>query len=148
MQQYPCPPLYLYLHLHLHLHYHLQSQPPPSAPSFLPQCGEKLKRTEPYTANVVGSSRQGGLQLDITKIRQRQADVGSVYVPPGPHHFKTEHKGVGECAGGRQHEGLGGRAGGVQVMAGRKTCDFPAQVNDTSPPKLQILKPQTLKPQP
>jgi len=61
-------------------------------------CGEKLRRTESYESKVMGKRSDGRLQLDISSIRQRQKEVGlsgSVYVPPGPHHFSTEQPGVG-----------------------------------------------------
>jgi hypothetical protein len=45
-------------------------------------------------AQVVGSSK-GKLELDISKIRARQAAVGSVYVPRGPHAMVSEHPGTG-----------------------------------------------------
>lgn len=50
------------------------------------QCGERLKRS-----NL-------GVNLDVASIRQRQKESGpsgSVYVSPGPHHFKTDAPGVG-----------------------------------------------------
>ncbi|GAX78331.1 hypothetical protein CEUSTIGMA_g5773.t1 [Chlamydomonas eustigma] len=62
------------------------------------QCGEKLRRTEPYTSKILAQHHNGKLDLDVKSIRKRQKEVGlsgSLYVPPGPHHFKTEHPGVG-----------------------------------------------------
>ena len=50
------------------------------------QCGEQLRRADTQ------------LNLDITSIRARQkasGPSGSVYVQPGPHHFKTAAPGVG-----------------------------------------------------
>jgi hypothetical protein len=49
------------------------------------QCGEQLRRADTQ------------LNLDITSIRARQkasGPSGSVYVQPGPHHFKTAAPGV------------------------------------------------------
>ena len=64
------------------------------------QCGERLRRTESYTNKVIGRQPNGKLDLDVGRIRQRQRDVGlsgSVYTPPGPHHFQTDHPGLGQC---------------------------------------------------
>lgn len=58
------------------------------------ECGEKLRRTEPYTNKAIGKLN-GRMQLDVASIRQRQADVGSLYVPVGPHAYKTERSGLG-----------------------------------------------------
>ena len=63
------------------------------------QCGERLRRTESYTNKVIGRQPNGKLDLDVGRIRQRQRDVGlsgSVYTPPGPHHFQTDHPGLGQ----------------------------------------------------
>lgn len=57
-------------------------------------CGECLRRTEPYTARSL-SSRKGKHELDVGAIRQRQRDVGSLYVPPGPHHQQSTRPGLG-----------------------------------------------------
>lgn len=56
-------------------------------------CGEQLKRTEPLAS--LGKGRGGKLILDLPKIRARQAAVGSVYVPPGPHQQESERPGLG-----------------------------------------------------
>lgn len=87
----------------------LSSQPTmmmPIPPLHPTQCGEKLRRTEPYTNKVTNRRPNGKLDLDVEAIRQRQKDVeasgglsGSLYVPPGPHRFQTEHPGLGENGG-------------------------------------------------
>ncbi len=59
------------------------------------QCGEALRRSEPYTSKVVSTRQDGKLELDVGAIRQRQQQVGSLYVPPGPHHVETERPGIG-----------------------------------------------------
>ena len=77
------------------------------------QCGEKLRRTESYTNKTTGRQPNGKLELDIPRIRQRQKEVGlsgSVYIPPGPHHFQTDHPGIGEAliwAAEADHSGIG-----------------------------------------
>eukprot|EP00798_Chlamydomonas_sp_ICE-L_P025035 gene25035-10682_t len=58
------------------------------------QCGEMLRRTESYTTKAVGS-KNGKLELDVASIRQRQKDVGSLYVPVGPHANRTDRAGLG-----------------------------------------------------
>mmetsp|Transcript_570 Transcript_570/g.1544 ORF Transcript_570/g.1544 Transcript_570/m.1544 type:complete len:486 (-) Transcript_570:164-1621(-) len=58
------------------------------------QVGEQLLRRESHLDKVVGSAR-GKLELDIGKIRARQAAVGSVYVPRGPHATVSDHPGTG-----------------------------------------------------
>ena len=50
------------------------------------QCGEQLRRPDAQ------------LNLDVTSIRARQkasGPSGSVYVTPGPHHFRSTAPGVG-----------------------------------------------------
>lgn len=59
------------------------------------QCGEDLKRCDTYLDKVTGVLPGGKLEMDIQAIRMRQDDVGSLYVPPGPHHTVTHSPGVG-----------------------------------------------------
>lgn len=59
------------------------------------QCGEKLRRTDTYLDKVTGRKVGGPLQLDMGPIRQRQKEVGSLYIPRGPHHYVTPAPGVG-----------------------------------------------------
>ncbi|KAG2493253.1 hypothetical protein HYH03_008391 [Edaphochlamys debaryana] len=59
-------------------------------------CGETPRRAEgPYTAKVLGRLPDGRLELDVGSIRQRQAAIGSVYVPAGPHAKETDRPGLG-----------------------------------------------------
>lgn len=47
-----------------------------------------------HLPQVVGS-KGGKLELDVARIRDRQANTGSLYVPKGPHAHPTEHSGLG-----------------------------------------------------
>eukprot|EP00201_Polytomella_parva_P008907 CAMPEP_0175057990 /NCGR_PEP_ID=MMETSP0052_2-20121109/11584_1 /TAXON_ID=51329 ORGANISM="Polytomella parva, Strain SAG 63-3" /NCGR_SAMPLE_ID=MMETSP0052_2 /ASSEMBLY_ACC=CAM_ASM_000194 /LENGTH=195 /DNA_ID=CAMNT_0016323291 /DNA_START=207 /DNA_END=790 /DNA_ORIENTATION=- len=58
------------------------------------QCGENLRRTDIYTAGALGS-RNGKLDLDVNRIRERQQSIGNLYVSPGPRQQSTELPGVG-----------------------------------------------------
>lgn len=84
-QQTPSPPVHNLAHAPTPC-----SQRTPVCQAF--ECGQKLRRTEPYTTKVVGRQPNGKLDLDVPAIRARQEEVGlsgSLYVPPGPHHFKV-----------------------------------------------------------
>eukprot|EP00879_Flechtneria_rotunda_P016098 GHRR01016839.1.p1 GENE.GHRR01016839.1~~GHRR01016839.1.p1 ORF type:complete len:429 (+),score=176.18 GHRR01016839.1:945-2231(+) len=59
------------------------------------QVGEYRRRPDSYLDNVLSKDAEGRLQLDVESIRQRLQTVGSVYTPPGPHHFLTPQPGLG-----------------------------------------------------
>lgn len=59
------------------------------------QCGEQLRRSESYLNKVTSRTVTGKLELDTDAIRRRQREIGSVYVPKGPHHQVTVQYGTG-----------------------------------------------------
>ncbi|GMH36418.1 hypothetical protein BSKO_04286 [Bryopsis sp. KO-2023] len=60
-----------------------------------PKCGEDLKRSDSYLEKVTAVLPGGKLQMDIDAIRNRQKEIGSLYIPPGPHHTVTRSPGTG-----------------------------------------------------
>jgi hypothetical protein len=70
---------------------------------------------------VLGRTADGRLELDVAAIRARQAAVGSVYTPPGPHQTESARPGIGSLRNKLRCADCEGSAG-AQAAGTMRVC--------------------------